>query len=174
VKYENALARWPSHPAQLSRLANVAMANGEPDLAIRLLNGLLESGQNDPVVHYSVAYAYLYVGQADKVKQELLKIADVTEKLPQALLLLARAQHYLGEMDEAIKNARAYLEKNPDDPEALGVLALLNPDSEHTDEARAAAEKTLSLSQDNLNALVTLGSLALGTQDAEQAPLRSA
>jgi len=166
---EKALTQWPSQPSLLSGLASVAMADGEPDVAIRLLNNILEMEQDNPVIYYNLAYAYLYSDQPDNAKQALVKIKDSKSVFPQIPLLLARAQHHLGEMDEAIEHAQEYLNDHPDDPDAFGVLALLYFDLENKAQAQLMAEKALSLDENNLNALVTLGSLALTTDTADVA-----
>lgn len=164
---EKGLTQWPSQPTLLSGLASLTMATSEPDVAIRLLNNMLEMGQNNPVIYYNLAHAYLYANQPDKAKQALIKIKDTQSILPQIPLLLARAQHHLGEMNEAIEHAQEYLNDHPDDPDALGVLALLFFDVENKVQAQLMAQKALSLDENNLNALLTQGSLALTTETAD-------
>ncbi len=166
---EQALMRWPSHPVLVFRRAKVALASDESSLAVQLLKGLAASDNKDPVVCYDLAYAYLQNGQAAEAKRELLDITDSTESIPQIDLLLARAAHHLGDVQAALKHARTYTEKCPNDSEGLGVLALLHLDAGHNPPARAAAEKAFSLEPSNLDALVTLGSVALTNHDAQQA-----
>lgn len=167
---EEALSRWPEDPGLKSRLASVSIAQNKPDEAIALLQGLQQSGADHPIVRYNLAYAMMFTGRYAEAKELLLTIvADAPQIVPQASLLLARALHHLGEVEEAIKHTQYFLTSNPDHAEGLGVLALLGLDSDDSVVAKESAEKAIGLDPNNLNALVTLGSLALAEQDDTQA-----
>jgi len=166
---EEALSRWPEDAGLKSSLASVAIAESRPDEAIAILQGLRQTGADHPVVRYNLAYAMMLARRFAEAKDLLMTTLDHARDAPQAPLLLARALHHLGEVDEAIKHTKVFLARHPEDPEALGVLALLSLDSDDDAVAKEAAEKALSLNSTDLNALVTLGSLALAGQNEEEA-----
>lgn len=165
---EKALAHWPTDPGLKSRIASVAIAQNRPGDAIGVLQELRQSGADHPIIRYNLAYAMMLLGGFGEARDLLLTAIDSPE-VPQARVLLARALHHLGEMEEAIKYIQPYLASKPEDAEALGILALLNLDMEDGPAAKEAANKALAVNPNENNALVTLGSLALAEQDGEEA-----
>ena len=166
---EEALARWPDDAGLKSRLATVAIAQNKPAEAIELLQALRQTGADHPAVRYNLAYAMMLTERYAEAKELLLTTLGFARDVPQAALLLARALHHLGEMDEAIKHAKSYVTAHPDDPEGHGVLALLGLDSEDEALAKDAGENALKSDPNNLYALITMGTLALAEQNGEQA-----
>ena len=174
---EDGLSTSPNAPALLSRLALVAIASNNIDEAITILQKLTQTGTDNSIIRYNLAYAFMLQGRAAEARDLLLAIVNPDENqaqielraVPEARLLLARAHHFLGEMDDAIKQAKLHLAAHPQDPEALGILALLNLDNNDLEAAKEIAEQTLAVDADNLGGLVTLGSLALNRQDEEDA-----
>lgn len=138
---DQVLAAHPDDPGLRFRLATAAIASAQPDDAIAILQTLIGAGVTDPAIHYNLAYALMLSGRIEEARDALLQIADTVPPLPQARLLLARVFHHLGDTAQGIAHIQRYLETTPDDPEALGVLALLQLDSESPNEAKAAAEK---------------------------------
>jgi tetratricopeptide (TPR) repeat protein len=159
-----ALTSHPVHPALRSTMASVAMASGQADEAIEILRGLIEGGYDHPVNRYNLAYALLYARRFAEARDQLMTVVD-DPAIPEAPVLLARCLHHLGEMDEAIERLTSFLAKNPGHSDALGTLSLLQLDSMHTQDARCCAEQAIQLNPNDLNALLTLGTLALETQD---------
>jgi len=166
---EEALSRWPDDAGLKSRLASVAIAQNKPDEAIELLQNLRQTGSDHPVVRYNLAYAMMLAERFAEAKDLLLTTLGFPQDVPDATLLLARALHHLGEVEEAIKHARSYVTAHPNDPEGHGVLALLGLDAEDSALAKEAGQKALESDPNNLYALVTMGSLALAEQEGEQA-----
>lgn len=166
---EEALGHWPDDAGLKSRLASVAIAQNNPDEAIDLLQKLRHSGSDHPVVRYNLAYAFMLTEHFAEAKDLLLTTLGFQQEVPGAQLLLARALHHLGEMDDAIKHARSYVAAHPEDSDGQGVLALLGLDSEDPVLAKEAGERALVSDPNNLYGLVTMGSLALAQQDDEQA-----
>lgn len=159
-----ALARHAGNPALLGTLASVAMASGTPVEAIEILQGLLQSGHDHPVNRYNLAYALLYDKRFAEARDMLRPVVD-DPQIADAPLLLARCLHHLGELDEAIPLLTEFVAKHPKHGDALGALALMQLDAMHGKEALAAAEQALEVNPHDLGALVTMGSLALETQD---------
>ena len=165
---QDALTRNPGHPALLGTLASVAMAANQPDEAIGILQGLLAAGHDHPVARYNLAYALALARRFAEAHATLLPVVD-DPQIPEAPVLLARCLHHLGELDEAIRRLNAFTAKHPDHAEALGMLSLLNLDALQVEAARKAAEQALKTNPNDLGGLVTMGSLALETQDDQTA-----
>lgn len=165
---EEGIRQWPDDSGLQSRMASVAIAQNRPQEAVAILQGLQGAGADHPAVRYNLAYALVLLGRFADAGDLLVTILDCHET-PNAPVLLARALHHLGKIEEAIQQLRPYLASYADDSEALGLYALLNYDGGHSAVAKEAAEKAVKLDPDNDNALVILGSLALARQDSEQA-----
>lgn len=162
---DEALSVSPGNSGVRSQQATLAIASGEPAKAVALLHAMIAEGIESPVLRYNLAYALMYTGAFAEAKEHLSAIIDSPEVPADAPLLLARALHHLGELDEAIAVAKGFIEKNPANIAGLGYLALLSLDSEDAIAAKEWAEKAVAGDPENLEGLVTLGSLALEEQD---------
>lgn len=163
------LEKSPGHPALNFAQGTLAIASNNPDEAIRILNNLKQNSDIvAPEVYYNLAYAHLLNGHADLAKEELDAIVGTEKQIPQSLLLHSRVNHHLGLMDEAEKCAYEYIQEFPSDPEGLGIMALLKLDMQ-ADDATEWADKALAFNENNLEGLVTKGSLALNELDKHQA-----
>lgn len=165
---QQALQQNPGHPALLGTLASVAMATNQPDEAIRILQELLQAGHDHPVTRYNLAYALALARRPAEAREILLPVVD-DPQIPEAPVLLARCLHHIGELDEAIQRLNDFVAKHPGHAEALGMLSLLNLDALQVEAARTAAEQALKTNPNDLGGLVTMGSLALETQDDQTA-----
>jgi tetratricopeptide (TPR) repeat protein len=166
---QQAASRWPAHAGLKSRLASVAIAESKPDEAIALLQAVRRDGDDHPIVRYNLGFAMMSAGRFAEAKDLLAGTPDDARDAPHTPLLLARVLHHLGEIDEAVRRAKAYVARHPQDAEALGVLAVLSLDSDDHAAAEDYAEKALRLNPADHGALVTLGSLALGRRDPAKA-----
>jgi len=151
------------------QLASVEMAAGQFEKAIEILEALQAEGIDNPVLVYNLAYAYMFVYRHSDAKALLLGIIDDATYAPDAALLLSRACHHLGDMDEAIKYATIHQQMNPDNPASTGVLAMLSLDMEDFDNAQRFAEDALTKDERNLEALVSLGHVQLHVQNSKDA-----
>jgi Tfp pilus assembly protein PilF len=84
-------------------------------------------------------------------------------------MLVVRAHHHLGELDEAIRAAEAYADTHPEDAEVSGQLAMLYFDNDDLTKARAWADKAIALPRKTPEAYSTAGFLALGDEDEKRA-----
>jgi len=130
---ERALARDPRDPYFRSRLANAKLAGGDTEAAVRLFQELLESGETAPELRYNLGYACLLAGRYEEAKSALEPLAREGRDVPGAALLLARAHHYLGDLDAAIALARSYEQSHPGDAHACAQLAMLHFDAADLD-----------------------------------------
>ena len=147
--------------------STLALALNDPDTAIALLKTLKKNNSAEAVI-YNLAYAYMLKGKPEKAKFELLAIIDLPQLMPSAWLLFARVCHHLGEMDEAKEAAEKYIEQCPSDPEGVGVLAFIKVDMQAED-AEEWADKALVIDANNVEALLTQGSIALNEVNLSKA-----
>lgn len=161
---ESALVKNPKSIALQYSLATSAIANSEAEKAISILQDILSAGNFDPAFHYNIGYAYLLMGKPAEAREHLESIQEHVDQIPSLFLLLARTYHHLGDLNNAEISVRKYLDRYPEDAEALGLMALLELDSESST-AIEWAEKSLAIDENSLEGLVTKGSVALSELD---------
>lgn len=159
----------PGNPSFLMRLCSASIAEGNFDEALSITGQLLDAGVDHPAVRYNRAYAMVCMRRFAEAR-ELLQALHAEQALPaQVGRLLVRTLHYLGEVDEAIAIAQGYLEVDPQNGELAGMLGLLYVDANQLPEAKAWAQRALSLAPDKLDALLAASTVALGAEDTEAA-----
>lgn len=166
---QGGLVSAPDHPALIFCSATLAIATADYSQAIESLERLLAAGNDAPVVRYNLAYALLMSARPADAKAQLELIDATAPSVPARDLLLARACHHVGDIENAIAAAKRHLERNPEDIEAQGLLALFYLDGGDDVAAKEWAEKTLVHDSSNRDALIALGSAALNVQDIDQA-----
>jgi len=163
---ERGLALKPEDPYFKAKLANVRLALGDMAGAVEVLEGLVQGGQTAPALRYNLGYALMHVGRYAEAKEHLAAAAG---EVPQAAMMLVRAHHHLGELEEAIRAAEKYADTHPEDAEVSGQLAMLYFDDDDLTKARAWADKALALRRKTPEAYFTAGFLALGDEDEKRA-----
>jgi tetratricopeptide (TPR) repeat protein len=131
-----------------------AWAGGERSDAVRYALGLCRLNAHDPDGALEILEPWLAGGAADDDR---------------CRLLCARAYHHAGRIPEGITLVRAFLDGCPDDPEALGILTLLQLDSGDTDEAIISAQRAIELDPQHCEGNITFGTLALEQFNVPQA-----
>ena len=124
---------------------------------------LLQRGTDDPAVNFNLAWS-LAMGKAFDRAVELLS-PDVTSARPQAAMLHVQLLHERGEFDSAAEIARTYIEKHPAHEGLAAAVSVLALDVEDVELARRSAETA----GNHPDALATLGTLALGQQQVDEA-----
>ena len=163
---ERGLALKPEDQHFKARLANARLALNEFEGAIEILERLVQGVQTVPALRYNLGYALMHVGRYAEAKEHL---AAAIGEVPQAAMMLVRAHHHLGEMDEAIRVAETYADAHPEDAEVSGQLAILYFDADDITKARAWADKAMALPRKTPEAYFTAGYLALGDEDVKRA-----
>ena len=163
---ERGLALKPEDPYFKAKLANARLALGDMAGAIEVLEGLVQGGQTAPALRYNLGYALMHVGRYAEAKEHLAAAAG---EVPQAGMMLVRAHHHLGELEEAIRVAEKYADAHPEDAEVSGQLAMLYFDNDDLTKARAWSDKALALRSKTPEAYFTAGFLALGDEDEKRA-----
>jgi len=133
------------------------------DQAAATFENLIGRGTDDPAVKFNLAWSLAMGKQFDRALQ--LLEPEVTASLPQAAMLHVQLLHELGQFDEAADLARGYIEQFPDHHGLAAAVSVLALDVEDVELARRTADK----GGNHPDALTTLGTLALGEQQAQDA-----
>jgi tetratricopeptide (TPR) repeat protein len=145
-----------------ARLATAHIACGEVADALALLERMVKAGEAAAPVRYNLAYALMLSRRYAEAKEQLVPIAA---EMPPAAMLLIRAHHHLGELDEAIRLAEELATAHPEDGEVSAQLAMLYLDASDFTKARAWSDKALMCATKPPEAYFTAGFLALGDED---------
>ncbi len=162
----------PDHAEIMHALGINALQRHDFRGAALYFEGLLAVGNDHPVVRYNMAFAQLYAGEPQAAIAALMNFGEQDwAALPQAHKLFAQAICQSGEdgQERAISHLQAYLELQPDDAEARGLLALILFDEDRAEEAEAQIRATLQRQADEPHALLARGGLALERQEAREA-----
>lgn len=115
----------------------------ELDKAIHCFQEGLDYLEND-ALRFNLAFSYFLQAEFQQTKKTLAPL--VSERyLPNAALLIARACHAQGRINEAIIHLNNLIEQYPEDAEALALLALFHYDNNDPELAQEAATNSLQL-----------------------------
>ena len=169
---EHALQLRPDHPQFAYRRAVALRYAGQPAAAEQALYGLLSQGVRHPVLLQELADLHLHqrdYARCVEVLEQLMALPDAAAIATRADLLLVRALHHLGRLDEAIAHAQAALARQPGRADLQAALATLLLDADRQDEA--VHLYALALQQGTLNPELECvgGYLALQAEDLGKA-----
>lgn len=167
----NALQAAPGSAEIRFHQGSLSLVRRRYGAALNVFEELLTEGVDHPGVIYNAAYASLHLGKPDIALSYLERIPDAerVENVVDADKLEARCRHHLEDLDGAIRLLSLSLERNRDDAEALGLMALIAADDGQDTLARRTAERCLALDPANEEALLALGSIALESRDSAAA-----
>lgn len=166
--YGKLLATDPDNPTFLFSLSNLLMSQARYQKAEKLLDQLINNGQKNQAIYYNLAYIYIETKRYNEAI-ELLQNKVNTEELPEANLLLARAYHHIHNIEEAIIVGKQAVKDTPENPQALGALALSYFDHGDYSEAITLSEKALFLDNANHQAKIILSGIAIEEQRFDDA-----
>lgn len=158
------LARGPVDAPRAAYLNGlVAMRRQDWAGAAALYQGMFDTGETAPAIRFNLAWSLAM----EKRAAEALAVLDeaTAQALPQAAELEIRLRHELGEFDSAEARAHALLALHPDHRGLNAAVATLAIDVEDT----ALAARCASKAGDHPEALTTLGTLALESEDSATA-----
>lgn len=159
----------PDDTQLLFQKAGLALRSGAVDEAERLLQNIFhDRGIDAPGIRYSLAYTRMLKSLHGEAKLLLSPIAGNPET-PDATSLLVRCLHFLGELEEAIALAEKHMRDHPGDATMMGSLSLLYTDMDDMGKADEWAKRALAIEPDNVDGLLTQGTLNLGQEDTEKA-----
>ena len=117
-----------------------------------------------PALRYNLGFTYYITFDFEKA-WEVLAPTLQGEHYPEAKLLMARILHRQDSINEAIELINQVLEQNPEDAEALGLLALLYFDLNEDKLAEKNSQLALKIDADNYDARLVSVLLRLITQE---------
>lgn len=166
---EKALTLQPNDPGANYRMAVALYHLKEAETSLVLTQKLLDAGVQHAQVRYQHVLGLVRLGRFVEAKPILAALLEEKAELPTLPHLYIRTLQYLGELEEAANFAAAYVQGNPQDVTASGMLSLIYLDQEKFAEADKTAQQVLAVSPDNLDALVTAGSTAMALERYEEA-----
>jgi tetratricopeptide (TPR) repeat protein len=156
-----ALARFPP---QLTNLAGVvALAEERFSDAVEHFSGLREDLADNPNIRFNLAWA---LAMCERYGDAVALLDDEAVAVsPRGPALKVQALHHVGDLDAALAEGKALLERHADDQALLGAVATLAMDADDSSLARVCAERA----PDSPQALGVLGLYALETNDTNAA-----
>ncbi|WP_169793770.1 tetratricopeptide repeat protein [Novosphingobium fuchskuhlense] len=150
--------------SELNVLGLAAIKAKRFDLAVECFETVArETGEDEPGPRFNLAWSLAVLSRSEEA---LPVLTDQTARiLPQAATLKVQLLHKLGNLDEAMDQAKQLLECHPEHPGLLGAVSVLAIDCEDLE----LAAETAARAGEQSDALTTLGTLALGEEDAATA-----
>lgn len=160
--------RHPGNPFVDYRYGHTLIAQGRWQEAAPLFAALLAAHPHVNVA-YSLADCRLRAGEYGEALKTLAPFRDDPALPPEAVTLMLRAMHHLGDFDGATALAEAQGARMGNDTDFLAAASLLHLDNGQVDQAAALAERVLAGDQRPVEALVTSGTIALARTDTDLA-----
>lgn len=168
-KIIDALSIEKDNPYFKLSLSTIYLAEGDYTSSIEITSTLINNNFTDPEIKFNHGYALALHGEYDEAKEFLLDLYNSEHQFQFLPATLIRTLHHLGEIDEAIVIANQHLQDYPNDDVVMGMLSLLYFDNDDFSNAQLYADKTLALSPNNLDALVTAGGTYIGDERINEA-----
>lgn len=166
---KRALTLQPQDPLARYRTAVILLSERKPEDSVAITQALLEEGHLHAAVRFEHARSLVMLGRFDEAEPifaGLLPEAASFRELPQ---LYIRTLHHLGKVDEAIAFASKYMNDHPEDGSVQGMLSLLHLDNNDIAQAAELSAKALERAPNNMDALLTAGSVALAYENETDA-----
>ncbi len=171
-QYVNAaLVLYPNDPFMQCRYGNVLLAQGQLDEAAFVFEKLL-SAVSDVSIATNLAFVYLRQERYLDASVTLSDYVDAPDISSGALTLYIRALHHQGDLKQAMVLIQRNLERCRDDGTFLAAASLVCLDDEQLEEAKQLSMAALAAGGSPLEAVVVVGTLALGELDASVAGAR--
>ena len=157
------LAINPQDPASRYRKAVIMSCTGDAAGSLALTQALLAEGMEQDALLFQHARALILSGRHADAEPVLEGLLPRAAALAGFDYLYVRALHGAGRLDDAIRVASSLGE----DPVALGMLSLLYTDADRLTEGGAMAARVLALQPDNIDALISAGTVSLAMEEAD-------
>lgn len=166
---EKALELHADDTGAMYRMAVLLFREKDWTGSLALTQKIFDAGEQHAAVRYQ--HALTLVKLEKFAEAEPLFAALLAEKADYADLphLYIRTLHYLGKLEEATAYANEYIQSQPGDAVANGMLSLLYLDQDKLSEADQTAKQVLAVEPNNLDALITAGSTSLALEHEEDA-----
>lgn len=165
-----ALLAKPGNPDWRHREGMLQLARGEFQAAEQTYRILVNEEPTDPVCRFNLAYAQFGAGTPAEAAQTVAPLLEDASGLADiAWPLWLRCQHHQTLLEEGLEAFIAAAAHRLMGAEAWGVASLMALDGERMKDAQDWSEQALRANPQQLEALITHGSLALGNQDPQEA-----
>ena len=143
---QKALKLNATHPDAYAVLGKVHLLRAEHDKAVELAEMAVSLAPSHAEAHAQWAYALNALNKPKEAMQPIKRAMRLCPIYPTwYLAVLANAYRLMGEQDLAVNTLKKAVEQEPDSALASVWLANILADAELLDEAKAAAEKVLSI-----------------------------
>jgi tetratricopeptide (TPR) repeat protein len=166
---ERTLRLQPQDAVSRYRMAVILLAERQAEQSIALTQALIDAGEQHPAVRFAHARGLAMAARFADAEPVLAALLSENASFAELPHLYIRTLHYLGRIDDALRFAQTYTGTHPDDGVGQGMLGLLYLD--HGDIARAGEVSATALDHapNNVDALLTAGSVALAYENQDQA-----
>lgn len=159
------LSLMPEDPVSRYRMAVILAHDGDVQGSLALTQALLDEGSQQDAVLFQHARALILAGRHADAEPVLEGLLPRAGQLPEFAYLYVRALHAAGRIDDAIEVATGLGE----DPLAQGMLSLLYTDVDRLQEGAALAATVLAAHPENIDALISAGTVSLAMEEADSA-----
>ncbi len=164
-----ALAIQPADVVMRYRMALILLNERRSTESLVITQALIDAGEAAPAIQFAHGRGLVIAHRFDEAEPVLGALLPDVAAYPSLPHLYMRTLHFLGRVEDAIAFAATYLDTHPDDAMAQGMLSLLHLDNDDIAAAEVFSAKALARSPNNLDALLTAGSVALAYDRATQA-----
>jgi len=162
---DSTLALAPQDPASRYRKAVLLTQDGDAAGSLALTQALLDEGHEADAVLFQHARALILSNRHAEAEPMLEGLLPRAAALPEFDYLYVRALHGAGRLDDAIRVAAEL----GTDPVGKGMLSLLFTDADRLQEGAGLAATVLATQPDNIDALISAGTVSLAMEEANSA-----
>jgi tetratricopeptide (TPR) repeat protein len=162
---DSTLALMPHDPVSRYRKSVLLTHDGDPGGSLALTQALLDEGLQHDAILFQHARALILAGRHADAEPVLEGLLPRAEGLPEFMHLYVRALHGAGRLEEAIQIAGSL----GTDTVTQGMLSLLCIDADRLQEGAGIAAGVLATDPDNIDALISAGTVALAMEEADKA-----
>lgn len=167
---DTALAHNPGDPALRFDRANAQIGLRDYRSALATLAGLpAASTEQQHAIEANRSLCHYCLGEYAQALPHLASEYERGQRAPRLLFMLVRANHALGQLDEAVAIATANAEPAAQDASLAGAYALLFLDAEDADAASRWAATALRLDPRSIDGNVTEATLAIMRMQTDRA-----
>ena len=159
------LALMPHDPVSRYRRAVILTQDGDAAGSLALTQALLDEGLQQDAVLFQHARALILANRHAEAEPVLEGLLPRAGDLPEFNHLYVRALHGAGRIEDAIRIAEGL----GAEPLAQGMLSLLYTDAGRLEEGGRLAAGVLATHPDNIDALISAGTVSLAMEEAGDA-----
>lgn len=163
------IALKPGDAQILYSRAQIEIRAGKLGDAEQTLLAIEATGHKAPEVSAALGHVYFLGGDYGKARAPLAAALEHPDRAPNLAPVYVRTLHQLGEIETAIAFVEHWLETHGADASLIGLLSLLYIDHGDMEKGEALARQSVGTQGENIEALVALGTSALGKQNVDEA-----